>query len=335
MGGFLAEVGQASRRIEPVQVQGMDDAGSRAYADHHWQTDIWTPVGSVLPPGVMQIGDRLLPREAILRSEFYNDFLRHNGIGNFIGGILSNDDGRRVAISLYRPIDAPTVGDDEARRFEHLMPHLQRAIRIQSSINHARVLEAGLAGALDTLQFGVALLDEDGRSLFLNRAADAALARGDGLRLRLHRLGARDPASNTRFERAVRLATPTDGASAVASALSLPRHGSRFVWRTLVVPLPQARMPLVPNGRCLVWLIPGVARATGRLRMTHRLDAVDLDLLTSLRGGVQDATLQQLGGDEIARRLRRLADATGCEDADELTRAWNVIADPFSRATSP
>jgi hypothetical protein len=90
-------------------------------------------------------------------------------------------------------------------------------------------------------------------------------------------------------------------------------------------------MPMMDGGRCLVWLVPGTARPGRRARLVHRLDDIDVALLACLHRGTSRREWPDLAEDEIERRLRRLAKATDCEDANEFARVWHAVADPFGR----
>ena len=77
-------------------------------------------------------------------------------------------------------LDAPAE-DDTAAAFETLVPGVEQALALGALVEREAVTQAALLEALARKADGIVLLDNAGRPSFLNEAASAILARGDGL----------------------------------------------------------------------------------------------------------------------------------------------------------
>jgi DNA-binding CsgD family transcriptional regulator/PAS domain-containing protein len=137
-------------------------------------------------------------------------------------------DERSVAtLVLCRARGARRFAPEERQLLRRLLPHLARALRIGATVARAEAEHAALVAAIDSLPFGVAVLDDTGHLVRANRAL-ARLADGDGLSLEAGALRASAPAA------AACLAALLPRAGAAA-----PRAGGK-----LAIERPSGRHPL-------------------------------------------------------------------------------------------
>jgi len=182
--GIVPALTVADRRTDVASLYvspGLSRACDRAYHEHFIHRDPRRPrIKSVAAGGVF-VGQALLDDAELLRSEFYNDFLRPNGFFHVAGGIPFKDRDRIAVLRVIRPRRARPFDADDLDLLRALMPHLRTALRIHRQFAAANDRLEATAEILDRFPTGVILLDRAGRVLATNRSAAAILSRADGL----------------------------------------------------------------------------------------------------------------------------------------------------------
>ncbi|MFT3732554.1 MAG: helix-turn-helix transcriptional regulator [Hyphomicrobium sp.] len=98
-----------------------------------------------LAPFTVTPATAVVSREEALRSEFYNDWMRPQGISPEHLGCMIHNDGREMVVLAIAPDEKKLErdGDRYTRQFELLTPHLKRAVAL-SKVNRADPMSAGL-----------------------------------------------------------------------------------------------------------------------------------------------------------------------------------------------
>jgi DNA-binding CsgD family transcriptional regulator/PAS domain-containing protein len=255
--------------------------------------------------GAIRNGEAIVPDRVAMRSEYFNDFLKRIGVLHAIGLVPVRAGSVMGLISLMRKIGAPSFANDDLAFLSRLMPHLQRAVIIQRRLQGVELELAAATEALDRTPSGVAILDEDGRVLLLNAAAEEMLAEADGLRTLDGRLSAAGvpEAAALRGLVARACAPPRELADVCDGYLRVPRPSGRRPYVLLIAPLhvdrlaPVARRPAAivilsdpertpagvqPALRHLYGLTPSEAEVTERLLAGRSLEEIGEELGTSI-----------------------------------------------------
>ena len=95
------------------------------------------------------------------------------------------------------------VDPEDLRLLSILVPHFKRASEIARRLGTLKASDAGKTKALDRVDYGIALLDSQGRVLFTNRAAQAIVALDDGVTITAEGLRAAAPADTAHLERLI------------------------------------------------------------------------------------------------------------------------------------
>jgi len=112
----------------------------------------------------------------ISRNGFFQEVMSPLGIRWMAGSRLWKTDGVTACLAFHRAIDAPPFTKTEQLRLKALTFHLSQATRVHRKLM-TQTLEAKLCvAATDSLTFGIAVVDADGRVLFLNKAAESLLS---------------------------------------------------------------------------------------------------------------------------------------------------------------
>lgn len=167
---------------------GIDLPGQREYFEvwsKHDLLRLWT---RAYRPGVVETDREILPRPHLLRSDYYNCFLKPRDMHTVMRITLATDDGFRKFVSMSRPNSLGEYGTADVERCRRLVPHLQRAARITQSVETADLALTAFSDILERSAKGVLLLDRGGKVLFANAAARAMAQVADGFLLRRERI---------------------------------------------------------------------------------------------------------------------------------------------------
>jgi DNA-binding CsgD family transcriptional regulator/PAS domain-containing protein len=127
----------------------------------------------IIRTGAVNTLEMLCPKQLLVRSEFYGDYLRHLDLLYCVAATLRNDGDSSSNLSIFRsPRDEP-FGESERKFLLALMPHLQRAFQLHTRIQGLERKAEAAADVLEQLPYGVVLLDASCRTLLVNRAAAA------------------------------------------------------------------------------------------------------------------------------------------------------------------
>ena len=266
-----------------AEVSGLDPTWGRAYEQYYKRCDPRRVRIQALPAGSVFVGSALVDDRQLVRSEFYNEFLRPQGFFHIVGGVPLESDDRVAVVRVIRPRIAQAFGRREAALIHRLMPHLSRVLRLQQRLTVAAARRDEAAEVLDWFPTGVLLLDASGRVVAANRVAEEILASGDGLRVGGEGLRAALPVESAVLHRLIaEIGHGTGAIDPSGGVLNLTRPSGARPLNLLVAPLrgkllsqeaPRAavvvfvtapeRLPSTPVDRVQRWL--GLTRAEASL----------------------------------------------------------------------
>jgi DNA-binding CsgD family transcriptional regulator len=160
------------------------------YASRYQAHDLWAIAirdAGLTRAGNIIDGDEVVPRERLLASTFYKEFLREQGTSRIcVAWIFGGDDFPGVlntALTVHRGLRSRPFSDAVKERLRLLLPHFSRALGVMFRLRDAEFKLAASFGALDRLASGVILIGARRQVVFANTAARSILEEGDGLRL--------------------------------------------------------------------------------------------------------------------------------------------------------
>jgi len=154
--------------------------------EYYWQHDPWRPFNNTAAVADIMLGRELVPRSELLKTEFYNDWMRPQ---KYLDTLALNLTPPRIesAIAACRK-EGSDYEDEDIALVRELAPHFRRAAAVDCRLRSAERATSVLREALDRFPTGVCVLDAKGNVLQTNLAADRLLAGGDGLTIRQGRL---------------------------------------------------------------------------------------------------------------------------------------------------
>jgi DNA-binding CsgD family transcriptional regulator len=271
-----------------------------AYGSHFSKVNPWMRAAMNRPVGLAVRAEQMLPRDSLLRSEFYADYLSPNGLGTAVGVTIHKEDRCSFMISvLGAEADDATV--DAARALlGQLAPHLRRAFTFYRRTPQAGAALHGGISVLDLLGIGVILVAGNRRICTCNKAAEAMVAKGDAVgedsegRLRFQSADA--TAALDRALDEIRLGVPR---SLLHSRL-LPREGGQPL-RIRFAQLAQSSAQVFFSGAAALVLIedPTVSASAERIesaRAVYGLTAAELRVARRLVEGLTPTEIAAVDG---------------------------------------
>jgi DNA-binding CsgD family transcriptional regulator len=161
---------------------GIDTEFLRSYGAYYSQINPWMKRVGERPVGVAKRSDAMLPRAALLQTEFYAGFLKPQGIEAGYGMTLHAEGSMRFMLSVLHADLSFELDEPMTRVMTDLRPHLCRAFRFarRCAVDGKPSLDRDL---VDALGMGILYLSGERRVVYANVAAQALLERGDGLGL--------------------------------------------------------------------------------------------------------------------------------------------------------
>jgi DNA-binding CsgD family transcriptional regulator len=137
--------------------------------------------------GNIVTGEELVPREKLLQSVFYKEFLRHNpNTAQLLTGVIfgaDSADSMPTVCSFFRGFHHLEFGERERERMKLILPHLSRSLGVMQRLHATELAATSTLDAFNRLSTGVLLTDFTGEIRFINKVAESMLNNGDGLRL--------------------------------------------------------------------------------------------------------------------------------------------------------
>lgn len=106
---------------------GIDPDQAAAYKEHYAARNPWMPKALTRPIGLGVRSEKMLPHSDLLRTEFFADFLRPQGLCTGVGVTMFRDSGCNFMLSLLSGPTDDAEADAAADLLGRLAPHLRQA----------------------------------------------------------------------------------------------------------------------------------------------------------------------------------------------------------------
>ncbi|HEV7735335.1 MAG TPA: helix-turn-helix transcriptional regulator [Candidatus Binatia bacterium] len=333
VGLFPMDPVSASTRI--THNVGHDPAALVQYDAHYGRPDVNAYASQITPahlvPGAVLRAEDVCNDAALLRTEYWSDWLRPQDLGAGGFGILASPGGGLLILSVARARRIGRLESDEIGLLRAVLPHLQRAIEVQERLERLQADGEAAVVALDHLPSGVILLDECGQPLLINRRARALLDAGDGLSVSRDGLHGLDGDTTARLRRMIGAAVDTGRGQAMdgGDALSLPRRDGTPPLQVLVTPIGRHRYRIGAQFAAAAVFVGDPARVIepppAVLRHLYGLTAAEASLamlLVNGRSPEEAATELGVSIHTVRTQLKHVLGKTGARRQAELMRLF-------------
>ena len=283
-----------------------------------------------------------MPKEDLLKSEYYNDFLAPQNIHSTLMIRLARNTPDVSALSVNRPKDRPQFGAAEIELARRLHPHLMRAYNVGYRFAGLRHANQDLMIAMDHSMHGIILLEGDGRIRYINRAAQALVANADGLRVAAGRLTAVHPDAGRRLAALIASAAPASRTLGRGGSMPLPSSSRRLPLSLTVAPARSERVDVFDRGPsvivCITDLEAGVSLPEHKLRELFGLTPAETRVSLALfEGCTPQEAADSLGISfhTVRVHLGRIFEKTGTHRQTELVRLMMRTVGAFREQEQP
>jgi DNA-binding CsgD family transcriptional regulator/PAS domain-containing protein len=341
--GVMHDFDIASATLVAFKSFGSDPAYIVSYGAYYGHLNPYPKIRGFesIPVGKPFISSDLFDGEVIQkvvqRSEFYNDWMKPQGITtDHLAVSLANGQGKVTVLSIAP--HASVYRKDRKTyqcRLELLVPHLVRAVAINRAAVRAQRAESALATGLDALSLAAFMVGENGQVLLANGGAEELLRRERVLTLdRSRRLSAADPAAHRSFAAAIAQAfLPLTTRIAPPVRLTSQESGRAFVaWALPMRPTqpqePNQRVQMAgerDGGTSILVLVVSADRALSIpaevIQAAFKLSAAEARLASALVAGrslAEYARASELSRNTARNQLTSTLEKTGLHRQAEL-----------------
>jgi DNA-binding CsgD family transcriptional regulator/PAS domain-containing protein len=302
-----------------------DTENVRLYENFYSQVDEWSSRFPKGEDGRVVLGEQIWPQEAMLRSTFYNEFLKKVDISRMACVAINGPPGVFEALSIYRELREDEFDCEQLATLQQLVPHLQTTLYTRRKLLELESRVLDMETALDALSTALVMVDASAKVLFANRNARAILACRDGLLSDGGRLIAQHCTDRTTLRAA--LATATN----IGTGKAAPKPQAALISRATQRPLQIVAVPCrpgllaTPKKAAAIVLItdPDQKPPTQPelLRTLFRLTQAEIKLAVALRNGTslsEAANLNCIGRETVRSQLKSIFVKTGTRRQSEL-----------------
>jgi len=189
-------------RGRPPFSYGIEPASTLAYPRYHTQDTTWSHALCGKPVGRVQ---EVLPHDLLERTRVYQEWVRPQQWSQIYHVTMCEQTRGALLVGKLR---SRCALQPQARNFlERLAPHVRRTIQARQRLARARDLVQATGHAVNALPIGFLLLDDRGRVVVINTAAQE-IARGHSISIRHGVLRLADRASHETLEQGMSARRP-------------------------------------------------------------------------------------------------------------------------------
>lgn len=314
------------RDVHATHHHNMYEPLQQAYHDGLVQQDPYLEVLQRIPPGRVVTNDNMIDLEAVRRTDFYHHYMRPLDNHYIVGGVLErHDSGAMSLIGLHRHSNAAPFDADTTAALRTLVPHLQRALWLQRTMEHQLHRARSAEAALDGIGVACFLLDRHGRLAHANQDAETLLREDPRFRLADGYLLAAGQGRGT-SQSSTELLVNADKAPQVSARVMLLRSPDGRAPHLAALSAPVPAGANVASARLAIYVgdldRTGVLDA-GLMRQLYRLTAAEARLAVALGRGRELGDLARdwsVSRETLRTHLKRLLAKTGTTRQAELVR---------------
>lgn len=143
--------------------------------------------------------DQVMPMAAYRATRFYKEWAKPAGFSDTLHAWLDKHASGGASLVLVRAESHGPIADQDVRRFRLLVPHLRKSVFIGRLLEQHRTDVQHLGETMDLLPTALFMLTREGRLVHANRAGQALIGAGRGVRVRSGQLRLTDASAQKRL----------------------------------------------------------------------------------------------------------------------------------------
>ena len=313
------------------------------YERHYCQFDEWAlRFPRSAPPGSIFRGTEILSEDALLKSVFYNEFLKPFDVCELAGVLAWKADRQIEVLSIFRGPKEQPFDEVHFAAIKFLSPHLQTALGMRRRLLNLEVRVTDLESALDHLETALVIFDSSAKPIFANRAACELSGRKGGIQITPTHVRAEDSLENARLQAIIAraIAAGTRGGEEYGGAMLVSRADRRPL-QILAGPFNKCHNPRAPRGAVAALFISDPDRAPGFraevLRELYGMTRAEARLATLLLTGKSLPELAESLGvahETVRAQMKSVLHKTGTARQGELVSLLSKLAGGITASRS-
>lgn len=312
---------------------GMDPGLCGRYEAEFAAKNPWMTVARPYQPLSVVTGEDILPNAELMRTEFYQHYLRPQRLLHRLCGVALRSGPEFWYVTAARRSGQPTFGEADRRSLARLLPHVERALELTWQFARERSARHALLDILDQLPTSIVVVDAEAYPVMVNAAAESILAMGDGVLVNGKRLQALWPVERARLSQLIASACAAANGEAPGAGghVTITRPSGCQPFLVTVSPLPRTYRDRAGRRMRVAAVIIKDPQAKPQANAETRREIAALYELTRAEGRLLNLILDGLGLFEAAERLgvsrntarthmKRIYAKTGARRQAELIR---------------
>ena len=315
----------------------LDPAWTESYKDYFYQLN---PFATVNEPDeyvrawttAVYVDEQRIDRNRLVQSEYFNDFMRPQGVDGVMIIRLALSDYTAVAVNINRSKEKGGFTKVEQLRAAAYQSHLIRAYAITKRLAAAHASQAELSEAIHDLPHAIIILTAGGIVRRLNGAAESLLRSRSELRVVSSRLTAADPIVAATLEAQIASAGSISRAVRRGHSMSVPGADGTNQLYLSVSPLRTDRSDVFAIEPSVLVCVgdPEARSATSeaQLMQVFGLTRAEAKIAAAVQKGARPneiAEAMRLSPNTIRVHLARIFEKTGVSRQVDLVRlGWTV-----------
>jgi DNA-binding CsgD family transcriptional regulator len=208
MGGSQASLVSAPADVWSINATTLPETALDSYAAYYHRIDYVLTEVRAGKVGDIRCGTELVAPQR--HSEFHNDWLRPNDIGDGIMVLVNAVPAQQCLIVAGPPRTEAFDTSERRKLLGSLIRHVQQALRVQAAVSAQADINVQLAEALEAVRHGMVIVTPECLVVHINSAAEHIVASNDGLCLRSGRLASVNTGTECDLQSALRDAVDGD-----------------------------------------------------------------------------------------------------------------------------
>ena len=256
--GVFWQFNYANRQDDFFYSHELDPAPAKDYAEYYVDIDTYSHYLLKQDAGKVLLMQDFMSDEEKRKTEFYQDFLRPQGIDYVLGSHVVHHGSNFTSLNLIRSECVGPIGRETVKLVERILPHMMKAHRVHKQLAVTN-LQANLTEELfNRLQAGVVMVDKAGKPVYMNNKANFLLDQNKGLSVKQGKLSASTPRETNKLQELIaRASVPPSLGSNPSDALMLSASEQQQPLSVLVTPVTEwvsSNVTDVPHVSALVFV---------------------------------------------------------------------------------